>query len=97
MFAMIRSLFLSVGLIVGLLGVSCLAIDRVVLKTPADRRPLPGLRNLVTGISNDRKQVIEPPDWMAYALMSIGSVMTLYTVALPGKGGGRKAAKKKDD
>jgi hypothetical protein len=97
MLAMIRSLFLSVGLIVGLLGVSCLAIERVVLKTPADRRAIPGLRNLVTGVSNDRKQMIEPPDWLAYALMSVGSVMTLYTVALPGKGGGKKSAKKKDD
>jgi hypothetical protein len=95
--SMIRSFFLSLGLITGLLGVSCLAIDRVVLKTPSDRRALPGLRNLVTGVSNDRKQVIEPPDWMAYALMSVGSVMTLYTVALPGSKGARKATKKKDD
>jgi hypothetical protein len=29
--------------------------------------------------------------------MSVGSVMTLYTVALPGAKGARKATKKKDD
>lgn len=91
---MLRSFFLSLGLIVGLLGVSCLAIDRVVLKVRADRTP--GLRTIVTGVSADRKQVIQPPDWAAYALMSVGSVLTLYTIALPGKGG-RKSAKKKDD
>ncbi len=94
---MIRSFFLSLGLIVGLLGVSCLAIDRIVLKTRADRPAPVGLRTIVTGVSADRKQVIQPPDWLAYAMMSTGSVLTLYTVALPGKGGAKKAASKKKD
>ena len=34
-----------------------------------------------------RKQVIDPPEWAAFSLMSIGTVTMLYSVALPKKPG----------
>jgi len=33
----------------------------------------------------DHKRVIDPPEWAAFSLMSIGTVTMLYTVALPKK------------
>ena len=34
-------------------------------------------------VSTPRKPIIDPPDWGAFTLLSIGSVSMLYAVALP--------------
>lgn len=93
---MFRTFFLTVGLVVAMLGVSCLFVDRVVLKLRGDKPAPAGVRALITGVSADRKQVIQPPEWAAYAMMSAGSVLSIYTFTLGGKGGGRRS-KGKDD
>lgn len=31
------------------------------------------------------KQVIDPPDWAAFCLLSIGAVTVLYSLAIPGR------------
>ena len=45
---------------------------------------------LVSSVSNPDdvtagREVIDPPDWAAFALLSAGGVTLLYTLALPGQ------------
>lgn len=83
---MIRSFLFAVGLIVGVTGIACLQVDRVVLKSRGTATTPTGWRRLVTRVSNDRREVIQPPEWAAYALMSVGAVTTLYTLTMQGSG-----------
>jgi hypothetical protein len=34
------------------------------------------------------RKVVEPPQWLGYALLSIGSVLVLHSLAMPKPGGG---------
>jgi len=36
-------------------------------------------------VNGNRQKVVDPPDWAAFSLMSIGSVTILYAIALPRK------------
>jgi len=81
---MIRSFLFAVGLMVGATGVACLQVDRVILKSRGTPTTPTGWRRFVTRVSNDRREVIQPPEWAAYALMSVGAVTTLYTLTMPG-------------
>lgn len=38
-----------------------------------------------TGGTDCQRQVIDPPDWSAFCLLSVGSVTILYALALPGR------------
>ena len=38
-----------------------------------------------TGGSHCQRQMIDPPDWSAFCLLSVGSVTVLYALALPGR------------
>ena len=38
-----------------------------------------------TGGNDCDRQVIDPPDWSAFCLLSVGSVTILYALALPGR------------
>jgi len=82
---MLRSSFFSAGLFVALWGVSFLMVDKVVLNVKADKSKPSGFRGLFTGVSPERKQIFDPPDWAAFSLMSVGTVTMLYAVALPKK------------
>lgn len=82
---MMRSVFFATGLFVALWGGSFLMVDKLVLNVKADSPKQPGFRGLFTGVSPERKQVVDPPDWAAFSLMSVGSVTMLYAVALPKK------------
>lgn len=80
---MIRSFFFAVGIYVVTCGFTCLLIDKMTLNwrdlsdTPAGARPW------FTSVAEDRRFIFDPPDWMAFSLMTVGSVATLYSVALP--------------
>ncbi len=83
---MLRSSFFSAGLFVALWGVSFLMIDKLVLKSSDDASSKQGnFRGLFTSSGPDRKKVIDPDDWVAFTLMSVGTVTMLYSVALPKK------------
>jgi hypothetical protein len=83
---MLRSTFFAAGLFIALWGVSFLVIDRVVLKMDADSARDAGFRGLFSTVTADQQRTVSPPDWAAFALMSIGSVTMLYSAALPKKG-----------
>ncbi len=83
---MVRAIFFSLGLFIALWGGSFLVIDKLVLNTD-DTPAQAGFRGLFGGVAQARKKVIDPPDWAAFSLMSVGTVTMLYAVALPKKPG----------
>ena len=84
---MMRATFFSIGLFVTLWGVGLLLVDKFELHSKAEQQQPGGFRGLFTAVSPERKQVIDPPDWAAFSLMSVGTVTMLYSVALPKKPG----------
>lgn len=84
---MMRATFFAIGLFVTLWGVGFLMVDKMVLKMKADPAPQGGFRGLFNAVTPERQQVLDPPDWAAFSLMSVGTVTMLYSVALPKKPG----------
>ena len=83
-----RATFFAIGLFVTLWGISLLFIDKVALKSKADEaQPNEGFRAMI-GMRNEpyqQQKVLDPPDWVAFSLLSVGSVTMLYSFALPRK------------
>ena len=84
---MVRAVFFAIGLFIALWGGSFLVIDKLVLSTDAENPSQGGFRGLLGSVTPARKKVIDPPDWAAFSLMSVGTVTMLYAVALPKKQG----------
>ncbi|MBI3861110.1 MAG: hypothetical protein HY290_04360 [Planctomycetia bacterium] len=82
---MLRSVFFSIGLFIALWGASFLLVDKLVLNTDSDANGQGGFRGLFQNSAQARKKVVDPPDWAAFSLMSLGTVTMLYAVALPKK------------
>ena len=84
---MVRAVFFALGLFIALWGGAFLVIDKLVLAS--DEAPVQaGFRGLFGGVASAKKKVVDPPDWAAFSLMSVGTVTMLYAVALPKKPGG---------
>uniref|UniRef100_A0A7C2NZS8 Uncharacterized protein n=1 Tax=Schlesneria paludicola TaxID=360056 RepID=A0A7C2NZS8_9PLAN len=80
---MLRASAFAIGLFIAQWGASFLVIDKLVLfNTTGEER---GIRAMLAKeqIADEARPVIDPADWTAFALMSIGSVTMLYAVALP--------------
>jgi hypothetical protein len=86
-FMMMRATFFAIGLFVTLWGVGFLVVDKMVLNMKSDAQQ-GGFRGLFNSVTPERARVIDPPDWAAFSLMSVGTVTMLYSVALPKKPGG---------
>lgn len=82
----IRASCFSAGMFVSLWGLAFLAIDKVVLHQPTEKDP--GIRGMLSKqvVDKESRPIIDPPDWAAFTLLSIGSVSMLYAVALPKNG-----------
>ena len=80
---MLRASCFSAGLFIGLWGLSFLAIDKLVMFQPQERDP--GIRGMLAKqvVNKESRPIIDPPDWAAFTLLSIGSVTMLYAIALP--------------
>ena len=72
-----RALFLAFGAYTCLLGVEALAIERAVLKQPAQ-----GQKRLI-----DADEIV-PPEWAPWSLMASGAVVVLYSFTIPRRVGG---------
>jgi hypothetical protein len=82
---MLRSTFFSVGLFITLWGISFLFIDKLMIKAkevPLQQKTFRGFFAAVTP-SGDQHRIVDPPEWAAFSLLSIGTVTMLYSVALP--------------
>lgn len=84
---MMRATFFAIGLFVTLWGVGFLVVDKFVLKANSEATQTTGFRGLFTAVAPESTRVIDPPDWAAFSLMSVGTVTMLYSVALPKKPG----------
>ena len=80
---MLRHACFSAGLFVGLWGLAFLALDKLVMHQPEERDP--GIRGMLAKqiVDRESRPVVDPPEWAAFTLLSIGSVTMLYAVALP--------------
>jgi hypothetical protein len=84
-----RALFLSIAIALCLLGLECLVIDRAVLNVPAPASSSYSLDPndpLATTPPTPGKRTIQAAEWHPWTLLSVGSVLMLYTVSLR-KGG----------
>jgi len=82
---LMRAAFFAAGLFVTLWGVSFLFVDRVVLKDLSSESRGGTFRGMFTSMTGQRQKVIDPPDWSAFCMMSVGAVTMLYAFALPKK------------
>ena len=87
-----RATFFSIGLFIGLWGLSLLFVDSIVLTAKKEEKPQQRQQNFrglfSANASREQQKVIDPPDWAAFSLMSVGSVTMLYSLALPKKKAG---------
>ncbi|MDP1799254.1 MAG: hypothetical protein Q8K78_17295 [Planctomycetaceae bacterium] len=85
---MLRASAFAAGLFVCLWGGIFLVVDKIVLHSPPKNEP--GIRGMLKkqAIGEETRPIIDPADWSAFTLMSIGSVTMLYSVALPKKSSG---------
>ncbi len=82
---MLRSIFFSTGLFVVFWGITLLFVDQVTLTAKveeSEQQKNQEVRGMISSNSNNQK-VINPPEWAAFSLMSVGAVTMLYAVALP--------------
>lgn len=84
---MIRAIAFAGGLFVGLCGSSFLLVDEMVLNLHHEaEEPRPKeFRGMFMHLNEQKQKVFTPPQWLAFTLMSIGSVTMLYSIALPKK------------
>jgi len=83
---MLRACAFATGLFIAMWGAAFLAIDKIVLFNPPEDANA-GIRGMLIQqqIEHETRPIIDPADWTAFTLMSIGSVVMLYSVALPKK------------
>ncbi|MEK6234075.1 MAG: hypothetical protein N2C14_05140 [Planctomycetales bacterium] len=74
---MIRSFFLGVGAFAVILGVECLAIDEVAVRSTKPPEKQETLRPFSSSaaVTNPTRKL---PDWAPWSLMSGGAVTILY-------------------
>jgi hypothetical protein len=85
---MLRASGFATGLFIAMWGVTFLYIDKLVLFDPPEDRA--GIRGMLKKqqVAEEQRPILDPADWTAFTLMSIGSVTMLYSVALPKKSNG---------
>jgi hypothetical protein len=76
-----RAFFLAIGFFLLIVGVECLAVDRVLLKVHDDAPAAvwPFDTQVKAG---PNKQVIPPP-WAPWTLMSTGAIVCIYSFTIP--------------
>lgn len=88
-----RNQWFMIGLVVLLLGIQLRFVESVVLNEKvthwlAQRGGKPG-EKAVTGFSNNwltagpaPRKIVNPPEWLGWAAMSVGSVLILHSLAM---------------
>ena len=75
-----RTLFMSFGLYVFLLGSQCLVVEKFVLKSraPATQTNWAGQSQTVPG---PQRQIV-PTEWAPWSLLAGGSIVWLYAISI---------------
>jgi hypothetical protein len=90
-----RNQFFMAGLVILFLGIQFRMIDsftlnekttRFLVNRMADKSSPPAA--IIGQAAAIPLKVMQPPPWVGYALLSVGSVLVLHSLAMPKPGGG---------
>jgi hypothetical protein len=70
-----RSVFLAIGITIGILGLECMVIDEAVI---AKTGVVPAAMS-----TTDTMSQIKTREWMPWTFLASGAVIILYTITLP--------------
>jgi hypothetical protein len=98
-----RNQYFMIGLVLLFLGIQVKCVESFVLtekaanfvakrigknETPAARPVMQSFYSMTGGASNPQYRMIQPPAWLGWALISVGAVLTLHSLAMNKPGGG---------
>ena len=84
---MARTFFFAAGMFILSWGGTFLVVDKLVLNitAPSDNPKQDDFRGIFTSTNDDKRRVFDPPEWVAFTLISFGAMTVLYSAALPHK------------
>jgi hypothetical protein len=90
-----RNQFFMAGLVFLFLGIQFRLIDSFTLNEKTTRFLASRMQDksqastgLLAQATPMARKVLQPPQWVGYALLSVGSVLVLHSLAMPKPGGG---------
>ncbi len=78
-----RACFLAAGITLVIVGVECLGVETINLKTRDD--PAPAAFPLDTPATTGPLKKVTPPEWAPWSLISTGVVVCLYSFTIPAR------------
>ena len=89
-----RNHYFMAGIVLLLLGIQLRMIDAFVLNESTSRfiaqraaGSASAAVSILPSIGPAPRRTVKPPDWLGWALMSVGSVLILHALAMKGPGG----------
>lgn len=88
-----RNHYFMAGIVLLLIGIQLRIVDSYVLNEGATRflsqRASSGesVTSILPSIGPTPRKTVRPPEWLGWALMSVGSVLILHSLAMKGPGG----------
>ena len=87
-----RNHYFMAGVVLLLLGIQLRMIDAFVLNESttrflSQRAGGAATAAILPAIGPAPRKTVRPPDWLGWALMSVGSVLVLHALAMKGPGG----------
>jgi hypothetical protein len=91
-----RNQYFFAGLVLVLLGVQYQFIDSLVLKPECAKilgekqaRPVAAATSMLGGLverPGNASKTVRPPEWISWAMLSLGAVLVLHSLAMPKPG-----------
>ncbi len=88
-----RNHFFMIGVIILFVGIQFRVVDKFVLNQPVSefvakrikkKEPAPALfTSGMFGAVPPSREVVQPPRWLGWAMVSVGGVIVLYALAMP--------------
>ncbi|MGA2067619.1 MAG: hypothetical protein ABSG86_21815 [Thermoguttaceae bacterium] len=82
-----RALFLAIGLSLMILGLECLATERVYFRVHDAQPPATSL--VASAPQAGPEKQFAPAPWMPWSFLSSGAVVFIYSFTIPRKMGGK--------
>jgi hypothetical protein len=77
-----RAFFLGIGIYLMIAGAECLAVDRVIWRTPAESAASTSAIPFAKPAAQKPKD-FPPAPWVPWSLLSTGAVVCLYSFTIP--------------
>ena len=78
--AMLRALFLAMGISTCIYGAECLVVERFVFAT--ESKPAAAQSGVSNGVAAKPPREIRPPEWAPWSLLGTGALVVLYSMAM---------------